>query len=462
MIQNKTVVNICIPIETDEFTKSFIFKNINYRRYVYNDFIEEAEKFKGVNNLYDGFKPLKYKTEYFKMEEEKDIYNEMCVGISEQVSKDIKMSLNRVRDENNKIMYLFETKGIKQTLHKLHFIKFDKYFGSFKVHNKHYVTTAGNVAGRLHVIDKNTVTFRVRGGHGSHFCQTPEILTIRLKEPLYKYKDGNKYPFFIREYKVKGENAVEFWFNELGIKETAFIHRLGKFYIQLSIEGSYFINLDDIKSRQYKAGIDTGIHNPAVLYNGNEFKKYCMPNDVIKKIHYKERKARRLQSIMDKKMNINEVLYSKGLIPSKYTKNYEKVRRKFRKVHNDIVNIKLNWIYNTCKEIATSYQIICVDTFKQPDNNELDLLPNRLKHIVNHSNRFHKMSTFNLVLIHMATKYGCYYVSAPEKTTCTCSKCGHDNGYISLDVRDIECKNKKCRLIIDRDYNAAKNCYNYI
>ena len=199
-----------------------------------------------------------------------------------------------------------------------------------------------------------------------------------------------------------------------------------------------------------------------MLYNGTDFKEYRFPDKVSKTIHYKERRVRRLQSIMDKKMSINEVLYDRKLIPSKYTKNYEKVRRKFRKVHQEIVNIKMNWIYNTCKEIVTSYQVICVDTFKQPDNRELDLLPNRLKHQVNYSNRFHRMSIFNRVLPYMANKYGCYYIKAPEKTTCICSKCGHDNGPISLEDREIVCKNKKCRTVIDRDHNAAKNCYMYI
>lgn len=454
---NKANINICIPIETDEYLKSFIFKNINYRRKVYNDFIEEARKFEGDNHMYDGFKPLKFKTEYFKNEENNDIYIDHCVGISEQVANDITVALNRVRTEN------FSCKNKK--LSRLQYRTFDKFYGTFKVCNKAMITPTKNknISSRIRIIDNETLSFRVRGNYGKY---QKEMLTIHLNESLYKHKVSNdKYPFFIREYKVKGENAVECWFDELGIKETTFIHKLGKFYIQLSIEVSYIINDKDIKSRQKKAGIDTGIHNPALLYYGNEyFTDIRMPEKISKKLHYLERRARRYDKIVKIKLYINIKRVERGELKSIHTKNYWKIRYKLRKTWSKIVNIKRNWIYTTCKKIVTNFQNICVDRFSQPDNSGLK---GRQKHKYNYINRFHCMCTFNNVLLHMANKYGCIYVNAPEGTTKICSYCGTD--YVGdtndLSIREFMCHNNKCDMynkLVDRDFNAARNCYNYL
>ena len=457
-VTNKTIF-IRIPIEIDEYLKSFIFNNINYRRKVWNDFVEESNKFKGDNCMYDNFKPLNYKTEYFQKEETDNIYNKYCVGISEQVAKDINSTIKRIRAENRMIMYNNKINHDSKKLHNLHFKSFDKYFGSFKVHNKTYITLADNISSRLHVSNANTLLFRVRGGRGSHNHILSEILTIHLREPLYKYKvDDKKYSFFVREYKVKGCYPVECCFNELDIKETCFIHKLGKFYIQLSINASYYINKDDIKSRQKKAGIDTGIHNPGMLYNGDQYYRIAMPEKTVRKLHYLERRAKRLQHIMDKKRDINKKRVKCGELDTVYTNNYEKVRYKFRKIWNKIVNIKRNWIYTTCKFIATYFRKICVDRFKLPNN--LNIKPNKLKHRYNFINRFHCMFTFNEILKHMCEKYGCEYIESPKDTTRLCSICGHINQHIPLSQRYLVCE--ECNTIIDRDKNAAKNCYMYI
>ena len=457
MISNRTI-NICIPIKVDDYLKSFIFKNINYRRKVWNDFVEEAKKYEDTNCFYTKFNPLKFKTKYFKIEEENDIYNEYCVGISAQVSNDMLHSLKRILVENEAIIRHNKTNHNTKKLWKTRFHRFDKYYGSFKVENKATITKSKykNISNRIHIKDAYTLTFRVRGGKGSRYNFNTEILTIHLKEPLFKLRGIGEYcPSFIREYKVKGENAVECGFNELDIRSTSFIHKLGKFYIQLSINVTYKIKDKDIKSRQPKAGIDTGIHNPAVLYNGENYYKIAMPEKTVRKVHYLERRARRLQHIMDNKYMINKERVKHGELESPYTKNYEKVRYKFRKVWNKIVNIKRHWIYTKCKFIVTHFQCICVDRFKTIDNRHIK--PDKLKHKFNFINRFHYMYTFNETLIHMSKKYGCEYNESPENTTCTCSICGHKNPHLPLSERYLICE--ECNTVIDRDENAAKNCY---
>ena len=81
-----------------------------------------------------------------------------------------------------------------------------------------------------------------------------------------------------------------------------FIHELGKFYIQLSINVRYYIDKNEVNSRLYdKAGIDTGIHNPFMLYDGNSYISFRMNDKISNKIHYLERRAKRIQHAMDNK-----------------------------------------------------------------------------------------------------------------------------------------------------------------
>ena len=42
---NEAVINVKIPIKVDDYLKEFIFKNINMRRQIWNDFVEEANKY---------------------------------------------------------------------------------------------------------------------------------------------------------------------------------------------------------------------------------------------------------------------------------------------------------------------------------------------------------------------------------------------------------------------------------
>ena len=79
------------------------------------------------------------------------------------------------------------------------------------------------------------------------------------------------------------------------------------------------------------------------------------------------------------------------------------------------------------------------------------------------------MYDFTKRLIHMCHKYGTNYYKVIEndvkssKTTNTCSSCGHINenklGYINY-KRQAIFKCESCGYTIDRDVNAAINCYN--
>ena len=70
------------------------------------------------------------------------------------------------------------------------------------------------------------------------------------------------------------------------------------------------------------------------------------------------------------------------------------------------------------------------------------------------------MYYFNEFLKHACVKYGCEYIKSPENTTRTCSICGYINDHLSLRETHLRCVN--CNNVIERDKNAAQNCYDYV
>ena len=193
------------------------------------------------------------------------------------------------------------------------------------------------------------------------------------------------------------------------------------------------------------------------LYDGNKTMYLSMDDKTTRKIHYLERRIRRLQHYKDIKWKYN---YDHGL--STHSNNIIKLYNKIGRLYRKITNIKNFWIQNRCKEITTTYSKICVDRFEQPENGEdvQKKISKKALRKINYANRFHKMYYFNEFLKHDCIKYGCEYIESPEDTTRTCSICGYVNDHLPLNKTHLICK--KCNNVIERDMNAARNCYDYL
>ena len=83
----------------------------------------------------------------------------------------------------------------------------------------------------------------------------------------------------------------------------------------------------------------------------------------------------------------------------------------------------------------------------------------------NHSMITKAITKFTQRLIHMCHKYGTNYYKVVKdnneesQTTNTCNQCGNVNEHkLDLDHRIFKCES--CGYTIDRDINAAINCYN--
>ena len=363
----------------------------------------------------------------------------------------MKMAIKVINTKNNKI---FNNKT-GDRLGSLKFHKRNNYHGSFKLETKNELQKNLHYRGRVRVIDNSILSFTVR--YKGYINK--ENITLNLLESLYDDYDSitEEYIRYYSDNRYSNkQHECRFCMDD--IKEISFIHDLGKFYIQLSIKVRYHINNKEVKNRTiYKLGIDTGIHHPFMIYNGKDYFSLRMDDKISNKIHYLERRAKRLQNIMSKKYKYNK---DHGLNP--YSNNYNKVRYKFRRVWKKITNIKRHWSYNICKKLVIMCKNIIVDRFEQPVgwSKEMKDLPNTVKRTINYTNRFHNMYNTNEILIHMANKYGCNYYTAPKGTTCTCSNCNHNNPHLPLTQRIFKCE--KCGYTVDRDMNASKNCYDFI
>lgn len=426
--KNEKFIIIKRSIEVDDDLKEFIFKNSNYRRKVWNDFVSEYKRCRNSNEKFD---PTKFRFDYFhNIEIPNNIYDTHVTGISEQVYKDIIFGIRKCNENNG----------------ELKFRKFDRFRCSFKVHCKPYYHKSKkdnkhHIISRVKIKNPTKIEF---GDNGYHKME------IKLKEPLY---DIN---FVCDDETFYSDKNGYYTFSGIDIKTISFLHELGKFYICLAVNVNctYDKNSENKKRLKY-AGIDLGIRNALTICDKNGFIILNMPKRLLTRIEYLFRRTKRLQKIMDRKFVINK---KRGV--SIYSKNYIRVQEKFRKTWKRIVNIRLDWRRKISKLIVTRYNNICVDTFYTPtQDNHLDM-PIYVSKYINSYNRRVGMYDLSQCIITASRKYNTRYIEAPKNTTRTCSKCGHVNKPVPLGINELVCE--ECGSVIDRDLNASKNCYKYL
>jgi transposase len=411
----KHTVTVRRRIKPTKAVREMILSDIQYRNKVWNAFVEE---YYACINEQREFKPDKFKAWYFhNIEKPNHEYDVHSVGISEQVVKDIKRALKIAAYQNG----------------KLHFKSTNPHSGSFKVHCKSRDTEYGTFNSRVY-LNYKSFKYRIRGG---------QYIKIKFKNELTCDDGdvvGNTFYFINRR--------SHYIFSDLDVKEISFVYELGRFYACFSVDAyqEYDRNIHENYIRKENAGIDLGIRNPVCIWDGDKLTTYRLSQKQLNRISYLTRRYQRLQSIMDKKQYMSN--------------NYKKVLKKYRITCRKIFNIRLDWRRKTCKEIATSYNRVCVDNYHVPTADKHIGMKRDLVRELNKYNRMHAMSYFIEYLKHACWKYGTDYYFSPEDTTRTCSICGFVNNNLSLAQRKLKCI--CCGSVIDRDQNAAQNCYNYL
>ena len=249
------------------------------------------------------------------------------------------------------------------------------------------------------------------------------------------------------------------------------IRHYNKYYVMF-IYNEENDNKDIIKN-DIKLGIDLGIKDYAIIYDGNKCHHYKhFKND--KKYKKLNSRIKELQKIISKKVEynygklLNEYLDKYHKEPSETEKrimkgksyNSSNIRRIFIKINK--VKVKLtNIIDNFIKKLVNKLtarikpmkiNIEDLDISNMIENDE----SHKLHRLISESN-FYK---FRMHLINKCIEYGIklrlidnYYPS-----TQLCSNCGHKNKYIRLIDRTYVCD--ECGLVMDRDENSAVNIYN--
>ena len=221
-----------------------------------------------------------------------------------------------------------------------------------------------------------------------------------------------------------------------------------------------------------KLGIDLGIKNYAIIYNGNNSYKTDHYKD-YKRYKYYEDKINKLMSIISNKVETN---YGKLLnkyydiyhnTPNEVYKNkmkgesYNSSRirllfNKIRRYNNKLNNIREDFIKKLINHLTAKTKPNCI-TIEDLDIS--DMIGNDNNHNLHKLIMYSNFHYFKSHTINKCKEYGIKLrlLDKLYPSTKKCSCCGNKQ-HISLSDRLFICKS--CGYKIDRDVNSAINIYN--
>jgi transposase, IS605 orfB family len=290
---------------------------------------------------------------------------------------------------------------------------------------------------------------------------------INQNHTYYITKNSVKLP---KLKKVRITNADQLP-DEYSIISGRIIRHYDKYYVMF-IYDEYNDNKDIIK-RDIKLGIDLGIKDYAIIYDGKEYRHFK---------HFKElatytklnKRIINLQRVISKKVEYN---YGRklNLYLDKYHKepsetekrimkgeayNFSNIRRLFIKINKirvKLTNIRDNFIKQLVNKLTARIKPSKINI---EDLDISSMLENDKSHNLHRRTQDSSFYKFKIHLINKCTEYGIKIrlVNTYYPSTKLCSKCGKKNKDIKLEDRTFVCK--KCGMTMDRDENAAINIYN--
>ena len=190
-------------------------------------------------------------------------------------------------------------------------------------------------------------------------------------------------------------------------------------------------------------GIDLGIKELAVVAFGNQ-----------KFVFHNINKSKKMRSLEDRIKHVQRSMARKYLLNKKYTNNYERERKKLRRLYAKQTNIRNNNIHQITHKLITMKPKRVV----MEDLNVSGMMKNKHLSKAIQEQKFYEFirqikykSEWNSIEFIQADRF---YPSSK-----TCSGCGTIKKDLKLSDRAYRCP--VCRLEIDRDYNAAINLMKY-
>lgn len=284
-------------------------------------------------------------------------------------------------------------------------------------------------------------------------------------KPKFKSRHKSKISFYVNYESLK-RTKHGFRGEKIGIVRTCrSLPKIenGKKYSnpRISFDGkNWFLSVGYEKDFEYtkltgkSLGIDVGIKELAVCSDG-KFKKNINKS---KRVKWLERKLRREQRKLSRKLISNTKSYDKNRRPTykkplKDMQNIQKQNYVIRTLHSKLNNIRTNHLHQCSNEIVkTKPSRIVMESL-----NVKGMMKN--KHL-SKALAGQKLYEFKRQIQYKCQKYGIEFVEADRwfPSSKTCSSCGQIKSDLKLKDRMYICQ---CGLKIDRDLNAAYNLANY-
>lgn len=133
----------------------------------------------------------------------------------------------------------------------------------------------------------------------------------------------------------------------------------------------------------------------------------------------------------------------------KFSKNWFKILRKIQNIHRKISNKRKDFLHKLSNELCRKYDIICIENLSMVD----------IAQKLSNGNSTYDTSyyKFTCMLRYKLEKIGKKLVKVDKwyPSSKICSNCGNVKNILKLDERMYKCD--KCKVILDRDLNAAIN-----
>ena len=259
--------------------------------------------------------------------------------------------------------------------------------------------------------------------------------------------------------------------DELSIISGRIVRHYDKYYVKFIYDDEYNDNKDIIK-RDIKLGIDLGIKEYAIIYDGEKHRHIKHFKDLATYKKYYNR-SKELQKVISKKVEynygklLNEYLDEYHKEPSEKEKNELKgeaynssnIRKIFKKINkikvkltniiDDFIKQLVNYLTATIKPSKINIEDLDISSMLEND-------ASRRLHRYEQESNFYK---FKIHLINKCKEYGIKIrlVNTFYPSTKLCSNCGSIKN-MELPDRIYECD--ECGISMDRDENASINIYN--
>ncbi len=198
----------------------------------------------------------------------------------------------------------------------------------------------------------------------------------------------------------------------------------GKYYVSITCEIEHI----PFEKTGKSVGIDTGIKELAILSDGNSYDNIKSLKTKLKKLKYEQRQ-------LSKKVKGSQ------------SRNKQKI--KLALVHEQITNIRKDYLHKVSTEIVKNHDIISVEDLAVKNIMKNHCLAQAMSDV--------SLGAFYTMLEYKANWNDRQFVKIDRffPSSKTCSSCGWIKQDLTLSVREWICK--VCHSHHDRDVNAAKN-----